>query len=294
MSSITIRSARISRLIALLTESSARWRRINVASDSSVCQATVLPSSIAACPKASARWLLPVPDGPQMQRFSARAIHSSVRSACCVAAGIGDAAAFHASNVLPAGSPRRAATHPDRRAVAAGGLLGEQDAQHFGGIPALGLRRGEDLGGGVANVGHPQPPQQPVDLIGQRRGGRGLDGHPPKPSQERVERCSDCCSLARVGNAMTSPPWCARIAARSPSAKRPASAAARSASSTWPAPWSLARSTASASLRRTRVAPAAAAAISHASAPAPIRRNASSSALAARGLRSSAPAGRGG
>jgi hypothetical protein len=103
MSSITIRSPRMSRPIALLTLSSARWRRSNVARLSSVCQATVLPASIARCPSASAMWLLPVPDGPQMQ-FSARAIHSSVLSACCVAAGIGDAASFHVSNVLPAGS----------------------------------------------------------------------------------------------------------------------------------------------------------------------------------------------
>ena len=49
----------------------------------------------------------------------------------------------------------------------------------------------------MANVGHPQPAQQPVDLVGQRWGGWGLDGHPPKPSQERVERCSDCSSRAR-------------------------------------------------------------------------------------------------
>jgi hypothetical protein len=46
-----------------------------------------------------------VPEGPQMQRFSARAIHSSVLSACCVAAEISEAAGAYASNVLPSGNP---------------------------------------------------------------------------------------------------------------------------------------------------------------------------------------------
>jgi hypothetical protein len=60
------------------------------------------------------------------------------------------------------------------------------------------------------------------------------------------------------------------IAARSPSPKRPASAATASASSTASGPWSLASATASATLRRSFVVPAAAAAISHFSAPGPI------------------------
>src|SRR3954453_15211887 len=78
MSSITIRSARIRRPIALATLSSARWRRSITASDSSVCQATVLPRSIARCSSASTRWLLPVPLGPQTHSASARPIDSSV------------------------------------------------------------------------------------------------------------------------------------------------------------------------------------------------------------------------
>ena len=46
-----------------------------------MCQATVLPLSIARCPSASTKWLLPVPLGPQTTRTSARSTHSSVRSA---------------------------------------------------------------------------------------------------------------------------------------------------------------------------------------------------------------------
>ena len=40
-----------------------------------------------------------------MQRFSARCSHSSVRSACWLTAGIGEASGFQASKVLPAGNP---------------------------------------------------------------------------------------------------------------------------------------------------------------------------------------------
>lgn len=49
------------------------------------------------------KWLFPVPDGPQIQSVSARSIHSSVLSACCVALGIAEASCSHASNVLPVG-----------------------------------------------------------------------------------------------------------------------------------------------------------------------------------------------
>jgi len=67
---------------------------------------------------------------------------------------------------------------------------------------------------------------------------------------------------------------------------------ARARPRAWPC--SLARSTASAILRRIRATPAAAALVSHRSAPSPIARNSRSSADRARGLRASAPAGRGG
>ena len=48
---------------------------------------------------------LPLPEGPARQRFSARVIHSSVRSACWVCLGIALAFCSQASKVLPAGSP---------------------------------------------------------------------------------------------------------------------------------------------------------------------------------------------
>ena len=70
-------------------------------------QATVRPASMASCPSASQKWLLPVPEGPQTHRFSRRSTHSSERSAAWVAGGIEQRASSQASKVLPAGKPAR-------------------------------------------------------------------------------------------------------------------------------------------------------------------------------------------
>src|SRR5690606_13477491 len=56
--------------------------------------------------------------------------------------------------------------------VAAADLLGEQDAQDLGGVPALGSGGGQDLGGGGAQVGHPHAPQDRGQVLRQRRRGR--------------------------------------------------------------------------------------------------------------------------
>jgi hypothetical protein len=48
-----IKSRRAMRRIALLIESSARWRRTSAPSSSMLNQATVRPVSIASCPSAS-------------------------------------------------------------------------------------------------------------------------------------------------------------------------------------------------------------------------------------------------
>src|SRR4051794_3930439 len=173
--------------------------------------------------------------------------------------------------------PRRAAAHPDRGLVAPGRFLDQQQPDDFGRVPALRAGGREDLGRRFAQVGQPQAAGEPVELVWQRRRRRGGERHAPKPSQARVERCNEDAS--RAGNAITCADrvwWWARIAASAPSSKRPASAAIRNDPSTGSRPWSLARSTASAILRRTRPAPAAAARVSHALAPGPIAKNAAS------------------
>jgi hypothetical protein len=62
-------------------------------------------------------------------------------------------------------------------AVAAGDLLGEQCPQDLGGVPSLGLGRGDDLRRGAPHVRQPHAAQQPVQAVVQRRRGRGGGGH---------------------------------------------------------------------------------------------------------------------
>jgi hypothetical protein len=50
-------------------------------------------------------------------------------------------------------------------AVAAGDFLGEQCPQDLGGVPPLGLGRGEDLGRDAAHVGQPHAAQQLVQAV---------------------------------------------------------------------------------------------------------------------------------
>ena len=81
----------------------------------------------------------------------------------------------------PAGPTRVGAS--DGRVVAAGGFLGEQDAQDFGVFPALAGGGRDHLRRGPADVWHAQAAQQSVELVGQRRWGGRLDGHrriPPR------------------------------------------------------------------------------------------------------------------
>ena len=192
MSSITIRSARISRPIALETESSARWRRSITARLSRVCQATVLPRSIARCPSASTRCDLPGP--ARAADAECLGALDPLQRAQRLLGRLRDRRGVLVPGVegLAGRQPRLAAAHPDRGLVAALGLFGQQDPQDLAGLPALRGRGRDHLGRGAADIGHPQPAQQPVELGGQRRRLGGLDRHAPKPSQARVERCSDC------------------------------------------------------------------------------------------------------
>jgi hypothetical protein len=63
---------------------------------------------MAAWPRASRRWVLPVPEGPHTTRFSCRSIHSRVASDRCVGAGTELTCSSQVSNVLPVGNPAAA------------------------------------------------------------------------------------------------------------------------------------------------------------------------------------------
>src|SRR5699024_2005790 len=71
---------------------------------------------------------------------------------------------------LPGRQASALATHRLGGRVPASDFLGEQDAQYFGGVPALGLRGGQRVRGGSAEVGHPQAFQDRGEVLGQRRG----------------------------------------------------------------------------------------------------------------------------
>jgi hypothetical protein len=73
-----------------------------------------------------------------------------------------------------------------------GGLLGEQDAQDLGGLATLAGGSRDHLRRRAADIGHPQPPQQRLELSRQRRRRGGLDRQAPKPSQDRVECVGSC------------------------------------------------------------------------------------------------------
>ena len=88
-------------------ESSIRWRLIKAPTSSVLNQATFIPFSTARCPSASEKWLLPVPDGPQMTRFSFLVIHSSVISPEVVAWDMEDFAWSQTEKVFPAGKCAR-------------------------------------------------------------------------------------------------------------------------------------------------------------------------------------------
>jgi hypothetical protein len=72
-----------------------------------VNQETVSPASMAVWPRASVKWLLPVPEGPQMQKFSRRPIHSRDLRASWVGRGMADLVSSQSPKVLPVGKPAR-------------------------------------------------------------------------------------------------------------------------------------------------------------------------------------------
>jgi hypothetical protein len=64
-----------------------------------------MPASMTLWARASTKWVLPVPEGPAMARFSARPTHSSVASPDWVGGGREESCSRQDSKVFPAGSP---------------------------------------------------------------------------------------------------------------------------------------------------------------------------------------------
>src|SRR5450755_3976310 len=152
MSSTTMSSERTIRSTTLPVEASIRERAIVAVSASRLNQLTRRSRSIAAWAIASAKWLLPVPDGPTRTRFSARPIQSSVRSAHCASPAIAEAFGSQASNVLPDGKAGRLAMDVPGGPVAPRCLFGQEDLEQLDVIPARLAGPGEDRRAGLADV----------------------------------------------------------------------------------------------------------------------------------------------
>ena len=85
-----------------------------------------------------------------------------------------DAPAVPVVQGLPGGEPGSLAAGAQVRGVAAGGLLGEQDSDEFGVVPALRSRGRDQLEEVAADVGKLEPPRQ-FDGLGQRISARSLN-----------------------------------------------------------------------------------------------------------------------
>jgi hypothetical protein len=112
----------------------------------------------------------PVPDGAQTTRFSRRLIHSRVRMACWVGAGIEETAGSQASKVFPVGKPaalRRVASMDRARPAASSVNKGLDDLDRF---PALGAGGRDQVRGQGTGVGHFQLPHQGFQFGRQGRG----------------------------------------------------------------------------------------------------------------------------
>ena len=147
-------------------------------------------------------------------RFSWRWIHSRVRSARWVGAGIELTVPSQMSKVLPVGNPAALRRARIEDAWRPGELLGQQCAYCFGRFPALCLGGGQQVRCCGAHVRQAQGAEQVDDLVDRRWVHRSS----PRRPQAAVPGCSECTSSARrrcPGGFVT------RIEARSPSAKRP-------------------------------------------------------------------------
>ena len=246
------------------------------------------PTSTAACPSASRKWVLPVPDGPHTTRFSWRWIHSRVRSARWVGAGIDDTVSSQASKVLPVGNPaalRRARTddawRPASSSVSSARLTASAGSQRCA------LAVANSSGAAARMWGRRRVrSRSTTSSIGAGFIGR-LRGDPRRRCRAAASARHRRVGVVRAGQRPGSRPG-RRLRSGRTSQRAPSAQSSRSA------PCSRARVTAWAILTFMRVVPAAAASTSQVRAPSPMERNSASAALVGFGRRPSGPAGRGG
>ncbi len=182
MSSMMTRSALRIGVNALVIVSSMRCRRISVARSSMENHATMWPVSMACWPRASQKWLFPVPDGPQTTRFSARPTHSRLRRASWVGCGIGLRAGSQTSKVFPAGNLAFLRLFSMVARSRAFGFSDQEDPERLGGVPALCFGGEQHVGHLLADVFESEPATQRDEFVEDRRGDRSHRPPPPSPS----------------------------------------------------------------------------------------------------------------
>ena len=309
--------------MALVTVSSARWRRTSTPRASRVNQATCSPVSTACWPRASRRNVLPVPDGPQTTRFSRRcdpfqgAQRLLGRGRDRGRLGLPGVEGLAGGERRPRPGGWRARSGPGRRPPRRAGRGGPRRVPSVGPWRWRAPRgRGGGCGAAAAGAAAPRrrraaaaPPGSPVagteragaaggrarltrlDLLAGLAGGGGsAERGPPGGAlgqgagPRRPGGSGRCRGAWRGGPG--SRPGRPRRTGRGPRRAR-APSRPRWRRTAWPG------RRRSAILTRILVVPAAAASISHSPAPSPRARNSASAAFLAVGLRSSAP-GRGG
>ena len=244
-----------------------------------------MPWSIAAWPRASRRWVLPVPEGPQTTRFSCRSIHSRVPASAGSGRGSSDTFSSQVSKVLPVGNPARGRRVLIEDAAVVRRAPRRAAPARLRRVPSVApwrwrarRGRGDACAAGAAGAAARRP-RRPGSTAAVRRSSPITEAVPGAGAGlQRVGVVGALRSaITRRGGRRGSTPRRRRRSGRrwrrgrAPS--RPASAPCRRASVT-----------ASAIFTFTRAVPAAAASSSHIRAPSPSARNSASAAFVARGL----------
>ena len=186
MSSTTMRSLRQIRVTVRATDPSALALPIAAVRVSRVNQATRRSFSIAAWARASTRWRLAGAGRPGDDEVLGPADPFQGGQGVLGGGGDGGFLGPPGGEGLAGGERGGLAAHPAGGGVAAGDFLGEQDAEHLGGLPPLGAGGGEHVGGGLAQVGQPHPADQRVELGGSGGAAGPVTGSlPAAPAKSR-------------------------------------------------------------------------------------------------------------
>ena len=192
MSSTTVSDTDERAAKALETESSTRWRRTRAPRSSTENQATLKPSSTAFCPSASSQWLLPVPLGPAMARFSCSRHPLEGGQALLGGHRYRRARGHPALEGLAGREVSPAPLDLGGGAIASLGLMGEQHPEYLCGVPALRLGGAHDIFELLAHVLEAKPATQGGHLVEGHLRGRYSFAHDVATTMASRRRRQSC------------------------------------------------------------------------------------------------------